>query len=128
MAYLVAHDFPGNVRQLENLCHWLTVMAPTQIIEVGDLPPEFRQQAASVVDADWLAALSSEVDRVLARNESGIMDELTRSFERTLIAKALAATGGRRIEAAKLLGIGRNTITRKIQELGLEKDSGPDVD
>lgn len=128
MTYLAAHDFPGNVRQLENLCHWLTVMAPTQVIEVGDLPPEFRQQAATAVDADWLAALAGEIDRVLARNESGIMEGLTRSFERTLIAKALAATGGRRIEAAKLLGIGRNTITRKIQELGLEKDSGPDVD
>jgi two-component system nitrogen regulation response regulator GlnG len=114
------------VRQLENLCHWLTVMAPMQAVEIGDLPQELRQHAAAAIDADWLAALSREVDRVLARNESSIMDALTRDFEKTLITKALSATGGRRIEAAKLLGIGRNTITRKIQELGLEKDSGQD--
>ena len=126
MTYLAAQDFPGNVRQLENLCHWLTVMAPMQAIEIGDLPQELRQHAAAAVDADWLGALGREVDRVLARNESGIMDALTRDFEKTLITKALSATGGRRIEAAKLLGIGRNTITRKIQELGLEKDSGQD--
>jgi two-component system nitrogen regulation response regulator GlnG len=126
MTYLSAQDFPGNVRQLENLCHWLTVMAPMQAVEIGDLPQELRQHAAAAIDADWLAALSREVDRVLARNESSIMDALTRDFEKTLITKALSATGGRRIEAAKLLGIGRNTITRKIQELGLEKDSGQD--
>ncbi len=126
MNYLAAQDFPGNVRQLENICHWLTVMAPTQIIEIGDLPAELRQESASVADADWLAALGREADRMLVRKQSVIMDELTRSFESTLISKALAATGGRRIEAAKLLGIGRNTITRKIQELGLEKDGAKD--
>jgi len=73
-----------------------------------------------------LSALSREVDRIFARGDSSIMDALSRDFEKTLITKALAKTGGRRIEAATLLGIGRNTITRKIQELGLEKDSNGD--
>jgi two-component system nitrogen regulation response regulator GlnG len=113
-------DFPGNVRQLENLCHWLTVMAPGQVIEVGDLPAEFRENASATVAADWIAALEQEVERRLARGESGILDTLGRQFEKSLIIKALSRTGGRRIEAANLLGMGRNTITRKIQELGIE--------
>lgn len=113
-------DFPGNVRQLENLCHWLTVMAPGQVIEVGDLPAEFREPMAAAVASDWVAALEQEVERRLGRGESGIRDLLGRQFEKSLITKALARTGGRRIEAANLLGMGRNTITRKIQELGIE--------
>jgi two-component system, NtrC family, nitrogen regulation response regulator GlnG len=119
MKYLAAQALPGNVRQLENVCHWLTVMAPTQSIEVGDLPPELRQEA-SAPEPDWLSALARETDRRLARGEADIMSALSRTFERTLIAKALAHTGGRRMEAASLLGIGRNTITRKIAELGIE--------
>jgi two-component system nitrogen regulation response regulator GlnG len=118
-------DFPGNVRQLENLCHWLTVMAPGQVIEVGDLPAEFREQATAAVASDWVAALEQEVERRLGRGETGILDLLGRQFEKSLIVKALARTGGRRIEAANLLGMGRNTITRKIQELGIE---GKDTD
>ena len=113
-------DFPGNVRQLENLCHWLTVMAPGQVIDIGDLPAEFRKQASAAVASDWIAALEQEVERRLGRGESGILDMLGRQFEKSLIVKALARTGGRRIEAATLLGMGRNTITRKIQELGIE--------
>ena len=113
-------DFPGNVRQLENLCHWLTVMAPGQVIDIGDLPAEFREQASATVASDWIAALEQEVERRLGRGESGILDMLGRQFEKSLIVKALARTGGRRIEAATLLGMGRNTITRKIQELGIE--------
>ena len=120
MTYLNAQDFPGNVRQLENVCHWLTVMAPTQVIEVSDLPPELREGPIAGGDSDWKAALGREADRMLARGESSIMDSLTQTFERTLISKALAHTAGRRIEAAGLLGIGRNTITRKIQELGMD--------
>ncbi len=69
--------------------------------------------------SDWIAALEQEVERRLSRGETGVMDQLARQFERSLIAKALARTGGRRIEAANLLGMGRNTITRKIQELGI---------
>ncbi|MGB7541364.1 MAG: sigma 54-interacting transcriptional regulator, partial [Burkholderiales bacterium] len=120
MAYLATQDLPGNVRQLENVCHWLTVMAPTQVIEVGDLPPELREEASATAEPDWLAALAREAERRLARGESNIMEVLSTSFEKTLIAKALTHTGGRRIEAAGLLGIGRNTITRKISELGIE--------
>ncbi len=125
MNYLSAHDFPGNVRQLENVCHWLTVMAPGQSVEVGDLPPELREESSRTVGTDWLGALAREAEKMLARNESGIMDSLSREFEKVLIAKALAHTGGRRIEAANLLGIGRNTITRKIQELGLDEKADP---
>jgi two-component system nitrogen regulation response regulator GlnG len=126
LAHLARLEFPGNVRQLENLCHWLTVMAPGQTIDIGDLPAEFRDQVATT-SSDWLAALESEAERRLARGETGILDALSRQFERALITKALERTAGRRIEAANLLGMGRNTITRKIQELGIEDDkSGSD--
>jgi two-component system nitrogen regulation response regulator GlnG len=113
-------DFPGNVRQLENVCHWLTVMAPGQVVELGDLPAELRDPATSAAASDWAAALEQEAERRLARGETGILEALSRQFERSLIQRALARTGGRRIEAANLLGMGRNTITRKIQELGIE--------
>src|SRR5262245_3309939 len=120
LAHLARLAFPGNVRQLENLCHWLTVMAAGQVIDVGDLPAEFKDQAAAGA-SDWVAVLEQEVERRLARGESNILDSMGRDFERTLINKALARTGGRRIEAANLLGMGRNTITRKIQELGIDE-------
>ncbi len=119
IAHLSRLAFPGNVRQLENLCHSLTVMAAGQVIDVGDLPAEFRDTGAAAA-TDWLSALEYEAERRLARGDTGILDSLGRLFERTLISKALARTGGRRIEAANLLGMGRNTITRKIAELGIE--------
>jgi len=112
-------DFPGNVRQLENLCHWLTVMAPGQLVEISDLPPEMRQSEANM-PVSWEEALDQEVLRLLVRGVANVHELLSRNFERILIARALAHTGGRRIEAATALGIGRNTITRKIQELGIE--------
>jgi two-component system nitrogen regulation response regulator GlnG len=122
-AHISRMDFPGNVRQLENLCHWLTVMAPGQSVGVADLPAEFRGEpdegANPLPGGDWPAVLEREVERRLARGESGIMEQLSRQFERALITKALARTGGRKIEAANLLGMGRNTITRKIQDLGI---------
>jgi two-component system nitrogen regulation response regulator GlnG len=124
LAHLSRLDFPGNVRQLENLCHWLTVMAPGQVVEQGDLPAEFREAGASATTGDWVAALDQEVERRLARGETGVLDVLGRQFERSLIQRALARTGGRRIEAANLLGMGRNTITRKIHDLGI--DGGAD--
>jgi two-component system nitrogen regulation response regulator GlnG len=180
-------QFPGNVRQLENICHWLTVMAPAQVIEVKDLPPEVlapqaRAVAAAVpfsalssgagggmvealVTADaglgkesgraqaltdlgaealnlsvqsavdvnglpvavaagslpaWESGLELEALALLNAGRTDVWDELTRRFETSLIQSALATTRGRRIEAAQKLGIGRNTITRKIQELGID--------
>ena len=123
LAFLAAQDWAGNVRQLENLCHWVTVMAPGQVVDVKDLPPEVRGEipaSSSAQEPDWRRALEREVAARLARGESGVADPLTRDFETALIQKALAHTGGRRIEAATLLGIGRNTLTRKIQDLKIE--------
>jgi len=120
LKYICAQDFPGNVRQLENLCHWLTVMAPSVTIEIKDLPPELRMEAAPAAQ-DWIAVLEREVEVLLNRGDTGIMDALARRFEKALIAKALAHTGGRRIEASQLLGLGRNTLTRKIQELKIDE-------
>ncbi len=151
--------FPGNVRQLENICHWLTVMAPAQVIEPKDLPPEvlgmipesgkslasvdktesvradaavsadkapsvhapeFAAPAVAGLPQDWETGLEAEALALLANGRSDVWDVLTRRFESKLIQTALANTRGRRIEAAQKLGIGRNTITRKIQELNLE--------
>jgi two-component system nitrogen regulation response regulator GlnG len=125
LRHLAAQEFPGNVRQLENLCHWLTVMAPGITVEQADLPPEMREQAPASVEQNWQHALEREVDAAFGRGEQGVIDQLQRDFERALILRALAHTGGRRIEAATLLGLGRNTLTRKIQELGLEDRSDP---
>jgi two-component system, NtrC family, nitrogen regulation response regulator GlnG len=158
---LMAFDFPGNVRQLENICHWLTVMAPAQVIEPKDLPPELmagdvaRLPVAAPVQAlaaesaapvaapapgaaatalaapatgvvvgglpsGWLLDLQREARRLLESGDPEVWETLTRQFEGQLIHTALEITRGRRIEAAHKLGIGRNTITRKIQELGLD--------
>jgi two-component system nitrogen regulation response regulator GlnG len=124
---LTAFSFPGNVRQLENLCHWITVMAPGQRIDVADLPAELREPAAGaegavVGEIDWHAALDRELAQALARGEQGVGERLLREFKRTLILRSLAHTGGHRLEAAQWLGWGRNTLTRKIHELGLEPE------
>ena len=119
--YLMAQNFPGNVRQLENLCHWLTIMTPAQQVEIADLPPEWREAtAASALQGDWCSSLAQQVALALQRGDQNILENLNRQFESTLITRALQHTGGRRIEAATLLGMGRNTLTRKIQELGLD--------
>ncbi len=123
LKYMQTLEFAGNVRQLENLCHWLTVMAPGQLVDVGDLPSELREQSARAISTSWVDGLASEADRLLAAQPGQVFDQLTREVEKVLIRRALAATGGRRVEAAQLLGIGRNTITRKIQELGMENDT-----
>ena len=123
LQHLGAQDFPGNVRQLENLCHWLTVMTPSHVVEIADLPPEWRDEAseeAVATSGDWSTALAQQAGLALQRGEERIMDTFTAQFERTMILQALRHTNGRRIEAATLLGIGRNTLTRKIQELGLD--------
>ncbi len=124
---LTAFRFPGNVRQLENICHWLTVMAPGQRVGAEDLPPEVRAPVAATAgevadEAGWLQALDRELAQALARGEHAVGDRLEQEFERTLILRALAHTGGHRMEAAQRLGWGRNTLTRKIQELGLEPE------
>jgi len=149
-------NFPGNVRQLENICHWLTVMAPAQMIEAKDLPPEVLLHnnavnsgvqgeiaagefvplsesaplAATIgstpalvnlgAHAGWESALEVEALQLLGTDRQDVWDVLTKRFESLLIQAALATTRGRRIEAAVKLGIGRNTITRKIQELHIE--------
>ena len=183
LAQLAGFSFPGNVRQLENICHWLTVMAPSQVIETKDLPPEVLEAtpAANVfvhatpsasakstaetvsaahttpayalpsmenettmpadaapvngntaassshaIDssaaASWELTLDKEVQAMLASGSPDVWDEMSRRFESRLIVAALACTKGRRIDAAHKLGIGRNTITRKIQELGLDNE------
>ncbi|MDX9995558.1 MAG: nitrogen regulation protein NR(I) [Rhodocyclaceae bacterium] len=121
LKFLQNAPWPGNVRQIENLCHWLTVMAPGQQIEVDDLPAEMRQALPSGSGTgDWQSLFAATADELLAQQPGTVWETLTNAVEATLIRRALAATGGRRIEAAQLLGIGRNTITRKIQELGLD--------
>ncbi len=122
LKYLSKLDWGGNVRQLENMCHWLMVMAPGQNIDIADLPPELREDTGVSAEGIWVGMLAMEMEAALNRGEQGIMGRLTRDFERTLITKALEHTAGRRIEAAQRLGIGRNTLTRKIQELGMDKD------
>jgi two-component system nitrogen regulation response regulator GlnG len=168
LAQLSRFAFPGNVRQLENICHWLTVMAPAQVIDAKDLPPEVLgttgaglmaepapapggQQSGDAVmlhhmassasagappvtttplsqpfesapsdQAAWESGVEIEAGQMLAAGRQDVWEVLTRRFESRLILTALANTRGRRIEAAQKLGIGRNTITRKIQDLGLE--------
>ncbi|MCA2998546.1 MAG: nitrogen regulation protein NR(I) [Rhodocyclaceae bacterium] len=123
-AYLTGLEFPGNVRQLENICHWITVMAPGQQVEIADLPPDVRVNDKTVVtDSNWQRALEREVAALLARGDRNIFDGLNRAFETALIVRALEHTAGKRIEAATLLGIGRNTLTRKIAELNLSAES-----
>ncbi|HEF5871989.1 TPA: nitrogen regulation protein NR(I) [Burkholderia cenocepacia] len=166
LAYLTSLPFPGNVRQLENLANWLTVMAPAQTVEIKDLPPDLVPAGASAASAVatgdgadthgsgghaaaapsaigaaplaaapvasapngsapagyplWEHGLRTEVARLLRENSADVMDELARRFEAAVIREALDFTRGRKVEAAERLGIGRNTITRKIQELHLE--------
>jgi two-component system nitrogen regulation response regulator GlnG len=120
LRYLATLGWSGNVRQLENLCHWLTVMAPGQNVDVADLPQELREDVSRPINvASWQEALAQEVGDALSRGEQNILESRTHAFERIMIIKALEHTGGRRIEAATQLGMGRNTLTRKIQELGI---------
>jgi len=121
---LAAFPFPGNVRQLENICHWVTVMAPGQRVDVADLPPEARIARATTDRAGltWQVVLDRELAAAFAQGERDVGTRFEEEFEKTLIRRALAHTGGHRMEAAAWLGWGRNTLTRKIAELGLESE------
>jgi two-component system nitrogen regulation response regulator GlnG len=120
-SFLSNLDWPGNVRQLENLCRWLTVMASGREVHLEDLPQDLRDQPITQYnDSDWENALRLWVSQCLARGESPILDRALPAFERILITVALEQTSGHRQEAAKLLGWGRNTLTRKIKELNME--------
>jgi two-component system nitrogen regulation response regulator GlnG len=123
VAALQSLDWPGNVRQLENTARWLTVMASGQQIHVDDLPPELlhTQDAAPTRGGDWRSGLRSWARESLRQGRQRILDEAMPAFETILIEAALEHTGGRRQDAAKLLGWGRNTLTRKIKELGMEE-------
>ncbi len=162
LAHIATLPFPGNVRQLENLCNWLTVMAPAQTIESKDLPADLvrgnaqmlpvmgeaaarpavigepshggepygvtpsvdtllsSSAAGASIAAGWERALAGEAKAMLEAGQPDVMDALTRRFEKAILEAALGVTRGRRVEAATRLGIGRNTITRKLQELGFD--------
>lgn len=125
--YLKHLPWPGNVRQLENTCRWITVMASGREVHVSDLPPELLSlphDAAPVTN--WEQALRQWADQALARGQSSLLDSAVPTFERIMIETALKHTAGRRRDAAVLLGWGRNTLTRKIKELGMKIDGGDD--
>ena len=127
--------FPGNVRQLENLCHWLTVMAPAQVIGPQDLPPDMLTMGADLPteiaagdlptgyklgSSDWETGVALAAKQLLQDGSKDVFDILDSKFEKAILKAALEVTRGRRVEAAERLGIGRNTITRKLQELGID--------
>jgi len=124
LAELEKMEWPGNVRQLENMARWLTVMASSHEIHVEDLPADARtnsSQAVGETEHDWRNALRRWAEAELQRGQQNLLGEATPLFESIMIETALEQTGGRRQEAAKLLGWGRNTLTRKIKELHLEE-------
>jgi len=121
LATLERLNWPGNVRQLENTARWLTVMASSQEVHIKDLPPELLESEEPRAQGDdWRASLRSWVRTRLQQGHEALLDEATPVFETIMIESALEQTGGRKQDAAKLLGWGRNTLTRKIKELGLE--------
>ncbi|MEL0081918.1 MAG: nitrogen regulation protein NR(I) [Gammaproteobacteria bacterium] len=122
LAVLQEFDWPGNVRQLENVARWLTVMTPSYLVHVEDLPPEVLQSSAAKPAVDWQVTLRGWASQRLATGSTALMDEALPAFEKVMISVALERTGGRRQEAAALLGWGRNTITRKIRDLQLGEE------
>jgi len=118
--FLLHAEWPGNVRQLENFCRWATVMASGRDIHVDDLPPELRGASDSEKSfSDWEAGLFSWINANISNGETDLLKEALPRFEQVMIEAALQHTRGKRQEAAKLLGWGRNTLTRKIKELNL---------
>ena len=125
--YLKNLGWPGNVRQLENTCRWITVMASGREVHIDDLPPELLTQPQdSAPAANWEQALRQWADQALGRGQSNLLDSAVPAFERIMIETALKHTAGRRRDAAVLLGWGRNTLTRKIKELGMNVDGADD--
>ncbi|MDA0360876.1 MAG: nitrogen regulation protein NR(I) [Proteobacteria bacterium] len=124
LIYLQTKSWQGNVRQLENLCHWVTIMAPGASVDISDLPKDFKHEMDKTTDLKegWHQLLAREVDQLLRKGNTGLYEGLTQTFEKALISRALTFTAGRKIEAANLLGIGRNTISRKMSELNLSID------
>ncbi|AFV00010.1 nitrogen regulation protein NR(I) [Simiduia agarivorans] len=117
-------NWPGNVRQLENSCRWITVMASGREVQVSDLPPELMEaQEKGAVSGEWDKALRTWADQALARGQQDILSQAVPTFEKALIETALKHTAGRKRDAANLLGWGRNTLTRKLKELGMTDDS-----
>ena len=122
--FLYGLPWPGNVRQLENICRWLTVMAAGREVLLSDLPPELRAEQSNKepgASGDWQIVLRKWVDKALSSGSKDILSSAIPDFERTMIEAALAYTAGRKKDAAQLLGWGRNTLTRKLQEYNIEK-------
>ena len=117
--YFMTLSWPGNVRQLENTCRWLTVKSPTREVKFEDLPEDLKVQNKENMN-DWTKVLQTWSENYLAKGNNNLLEEAIPDFERTIIKVALNKTMGRKKEAAELLGWGRNTLTRKIKELGLD--------
>jgi len=127
MKMLNDYDWPGNIRQLENTCRYITVMAPSASITADDIPDEIKNDSQSEVSdtvnvnmdstSSWEESLSSHIKNVLS--DVNDLTRLSKELEKLLLQEALKASKGRKIDAAKILGLGRNTITRKIKDLGL---------
>ena len=117
--YFMTLSWPGNVRQLENTCRWLTVMSPTREVKLEDLPDDLKVENIENMN-DWTKVLQTWSENYLAKGNNNLLEEAIPDFERTIIKVALNKTMGRKKEAAELLGWGRNTLTRKIKELGLD--------
>ena len=120
LEYLEALDWPGNVRQLENTCNWLTVMAPGREVHVNDLPPELHSPPDADGERNWQSTLATWARERLKHGGTGILEEAVPVFESTMIRVALETTGGRKRDAANLLGWGRNTLTRKLADHGID--------
>ena len=124
--YLITLNWSGNVLQLENVCHWLTLMTSGATITIDDLPLDLKDQSNNVAphgnQEDWRIGLHRNIDLEIKSGNHQVYDTIIQDVEKTLISSALSHTKNRKIDAAKILGIGRNTITRKIKELGIKKE------
>ena len=122
--YFSGLDWKGNVRQLENVCHWLTVMTAGNTINIADLPNDLKESDDDAVSVqnqvNWINGLEADINTKILQGNDQIYDAFIQLTEKSLIESALGYTKNKKIEAAKILGIGRNTITRKIKELNIK--------